>query len=491
MPSETTPDPTLVDASLLRQGRSDQRQLLSLMMARVSDAYVRKPFFVDGQLDLVSVCRLLSDHGTTNALVRDGERIGMFTTTDLRDALLLGRPPGAVAVREFARFELAAIDSSAAVFEALLLMIRHRVHRVVVRDGAQIVGVLSQLDLMGFVSNHSHLIALSIEQATGIDELKAASHQVNDLVDLLHEGGTRVEVISGMVSELNVQLFARLWSLLAPPDLMANSCLLVMGSEGRGEQILKTDQDNALLLADGFEWGGLAELTERFTAALIEFGYPPCPGNIVVSNPLWRQPLSAFKDQISDWLRGSNADGPMNLSIFLDAAAVAGDATLLGRAKEHLNDMMAGSDVFLARFARAADQFAEPGWWSRLTGLLQHEEPLFDLKKLGTFPIVHGVRALALQRRIDALATTARLKALVAEGGLSAKLARDLTEALHFFMALKLKNNLRQRQAGERASNVVRLSDLGTLEGDQLKDALAIIRQFRQYLQHHFRLDSL
>ena len=95
--------------------------------------------------------------------------------------------------------------------------------------------------------------------------------------------------------ELNRQLLARLWSLLAPAELVANSCLIVMGSEGRGEQILKTDQDNGLLLRDGFATAGLEQVTERFTAALIEFGYPPCPGNIMVSNPLWRQPLAGFK----------------------------------------------------------------------------------------------------------------------------------------------------------------------------------------------------
>ena len=492
MSIEPNPDPTPADESkLAERGRSDRRQLLSLMTARVGDAYVRKPFYVDGALDLVSVCRILADQGLTNALVRDGERIGMFTTTDLRDALLGDQPPAEQRVSDMTRFDLVAVDVDARVFEALILMIRHHVHRVVVKRGEEIVGVLGQLDLMGFVSNHSHLIALSIEQATSIAELKAASHQVDDLVDLLHGGGTRVEVISRMVSELNAQLFARLWSLLAPPELVANSCLVVMGSEGRGEQILKTDQDNALLLRDGFEFAGLVELTQSFTSALIEFGWPPCPGNIMVSNPLWRQPLAAFKDEISGWLHGSSPDGPMNLSIFLDAAEVAGDAALLRDAKRHLRDMMVGSDVYLARFAQAADQFNEPGWWSRLAGLLRQREPVFDLKKLGTFPIVHGARALALQQRVDALATTDRLRALVERRALSPQLASDLIEALHFFMALKLKNQLRQNMAGEPASNLVRLSELGTLEGDQLKDALAIIRQFRHFLQHHFRLDAL
>ena len=117
---------------------------------------------------------------------------------------------------------------------------------------------------MSFVSNHSHLIALQVEQAESIADLKAAALQMDGLVELLHGGGVKIEVISSMVRVLNAQVFARLWALLAPAELVANSCLLVMGSEGRGEQILKTDQDNALLLRDGYECAALPQVAEAF-----------------------------------------------------------------------------------------------------------------------------------------------------------------------------------------------------------------------------------
>jgi CBS domain-containing protein len=476
----------------------DQREFLGLMMARVRDAYLRKPFYVDGALDLVSVCALMAEQGLSNALVRDGERIGMFTTTDLRDALLRAQPPSELAVREVARFELISIAPDAEVFEALLLMLRHRVHRVLVRergaDGVDgpIIGVLGQLDLMSFVSNHSHLIALQIQQAGNVAELRAAALQMDGLVALLQGGGIRIEIICGLVRELNRQLFARLWGMLAPAELVANSCLIVMGSEGRGEQVLKTDQDNALLLRDGFEFPGLAALTERFSAALIDFGYPRCPGNIMLSNPLWCQPLAGFRQTLREWLYGGQADGAMNLAIFLDAAAVAGDAGLLQDARRFVDEALADHDAYLARFASAADQFAEPaGWWARLAGLGGRDEPAFDLKKLGTFPIVHGVRALSLQYRVAELGTVARLRALVAGGHLAESLARDLTDALHFLMALKLDHNLRQRRADQALDNLVTPSALGTLESDRLKDALTIVRRFRQYLRQHYRLDAL
>lgn len=462
------------------------------MASRVRDAYVRKPFFVDGDTDIVSVCRALSEKGLTDALVRDGERIGVFTTTNLRDALLRETPPQLLPVREVATFKPFSVSIDDELYGAMLLMLRHRIHRVVVREGEAIVGLLSQIDLMAFVASHSHLIALEITEAADTDELRIAARQIDELIVDLQDDGVRVEVIGELVGELNRLLFQRLWELLAPPELRENSCLLVMGSEGRSEQLIKTDQDNALILRDGFSFEGLDEITAAFTAGLIEFGYPPCPGGIMLSRPLWCQPLAAFKDTLKRWLFSGAADGPMNLAIFLDAAVVAGDASLLEQAHAHLDHLLQDDAAYFSRFAHAVEQFGDGGsWWSRLPGLRGRAAAEIDLKKLGIFPIVHGVRALALQYRVRPLSTVARLKVLVEEGHLDAPLGRDLGDALHCLMGLKLSNNLRQLAEGRAPSNAVPLGALGTLDRQALKDSLAIVRGFKQWLARHYRFDLL
>ena len=477
-------------------GIDHNRELMSLMLVRVKDMYLQKPFYIDGHLDLISVCRLLAEHKLTHALVRDAqsgtERIGMFTTTDLRDALLHPTPPDQLRVADVARYDLISLAPDAELFDALLIMLRHRIHRVLVKEGDTIVGLLSQLDLMSFMSNHSHLITLEVEQATTVQELQTAALQVDDSIKLLQRGGMRIEIISRLVSELNGQIFARLWTLLAPPDLVQNSCLLVMGSEGRGEQILKTDQDNALLVHDGYTHPELTQITRRFSDTLLQFGYPPCPGDIMVTNPMWCQPLATFREAIGQWLFGADAEGKMNLAIFMDARAVAGDASLLANARAHALKLVLGSDTFVGRMASAIDQFPEPvsNWWSRLPLLGSREPDTFDLKKIGTFPIVHGARALALQYRLDALGTVERLQTLANRELLPATLTRDLIETLRMLMSLKLRNNLRQRSLGQPISNLVELSSLGALDRDQLKEALSIIRQFKQFLRHHYRLEG-
>jgi len=151
---------------------------------------------------------------------------------------------------------------------------------------------------------------------------------------------------------------------------------------------------------------------------------------------------------------------------------------------------MADGDAFLARFAAAADQFDEPGhWWTRLTA--RADEQALDLKKLGSFPIVHGVRALALKHRVQAIGTAERIQGLVQGQHLDADLGRDLEEALHYLMGLKLRQQLRQRTDGHTPDNLVRPSALSTMDRDQLKDALAIVKRFRSLLRERFQLDAL
>jgi CBS domain-containing protein len=306
----------------------------------------------------------------------------------------------------------------------------------------------------------------------------------------MHRDGVRVEVIARLVGELNRHVFTRLWELLAPQELRDNSCLIVMGSEGRGEQIIRTDQDNALLMRDGFVFEGLEAVTEAFTAALIDSGYPPCLGGIMLSRPLWRQSLAGFKQTLREWIHGADPEGPMNLAIFLDAAPVAGDATLLEAARTHVDLVLSDSDAFYARFARAVEQF-DGAWWTRLPGLSGRGAAEIDLKRLGIFPLVHGVRTLALQYRVPALGTADRLRAMVTEGRIDEALARDLIDAIHFLIGMKLTNNLRQIAHGRAPDNGIRLTELGTLERHALKDSLAIVRRFRQWLGRHYRLDAL
>jgi len=474
--------------------RHSEREMLALTTSRVAEAFLRPAHVVDADTGIVAVATLMQAQRTSSVLVRDGARLGIFTNTGLQRAVLDGRALDTLAVRELATFRLVAISPDAPLFDALALMIQHQVHRLVVAQGDRIVGLLEQLDLLSFLSNHSYLITVQIVQAQDLDALAAQAARIGRFVALLYRGGTNVGQIGKLVQALNAKLFERTWQLVAPPGLVAESCLFVMGSEGRGEQLLKTDQDNGLILRDdaNSSEADVAQACQRFSAALRDFGYPDCPGGIMVSNPAWRRTASAFASTVRNWLLRPDPQGLMALAIFIDAHAVAGDAALLHQVRAEVDELIAADDALLGRFAAAIDAFPEEsgGWWNRLLLIGEHDRQTLDLKKCGIFPVVHGVRSLALREHVQATGTQARIDALVAAGRLASDFAADLADSLHFLMGLKLQAGLAELDTTGMVSGGVRRDRLSSLERDLLKDALAVVKRFKVIVRSQFHLDA-
>ena len=497
--------------------RHGRHELQTLTMARIDQVGVRPAHMVDAATDIVSVVRLFAAQRITNVLVRDATvqppRLGIFTTAGLQRAILLGTPLDVLAVGPLASHPLVTVKPADHLFDALALMIRHRVQRVVVveppADDAPpggpaepvVVGILEQLDVLSFLSNHSYLVIRQILEAPDLAALAAAAAQITRVIGLMHRGGTKVSLIARLVQELNAKLFERAWQLVAPAELVANACLFVMGSEGRGEQLLKTDQDNGLILRDGYTPpDDLPAICEAFSQALASFGYPPCPGRIMLNNPDWRHSAAEFGHTVRRWLLLPTPDSLMALAIFVDAHAVCGDATLLAQVRGEVFALVTDNDALLARFAaainafeaEAADQVESEGggWWTRLFHVGAAREQTLDLKKAGTFPLVHGVRALALAERLRATGTAERITALVAAQRLPAVMGTELTESLHFFMRLKLDAGLAALEAG-RTGHGIELARLSSLDRDLLKDTLGVVKRFKALMRQRFHLDAV
>lgn len=471
--------------------RSGRRELQSLLTARVSQAFMHKPCYVTGDTRVTDVVRMLMARKISCVLVEDEGRTGIFTTTDLQKAALSAQPFAELKVSDFTSFGLVTVRTQDFVFDALVTMIHRRVHRVVVSDGEKICGILEQLDLMSFLANHSYIISLQIEQAETVEALEAISPQVLRLISILDSGGVKVELISRLAQELNHQTFAKVWQLVAPEALRTQSCLMVMGSEGRGEQVIRTDQDNGLIIANDYDADGVQAVCDEFNRVLERFGYPECAGNIMVRNALWRQSLSSFKETLRQWVQAPTPDSQMNLAIFMDAVPVAGDAQLLEAAKNHLHGLVTDNIGFFGHFARAIDSFEEPGhWWSRVLHLGSPDSNTIDIKKMGLFPIVHGVRALSLEAGLKEVSTVQRLDTLAQQNGIPRDMADDLVQSLHYLMGLKLKFGLKSVAMKQPPGNVIHLDELTSVERDILKDCLQQVKKFKALLRHHFRLDA-
>lgn len=476
--------------------RRNQYEINSLSLALVSQAFLRKANTVDASTDLMSVVKIFNDQRTTHVLVRnalpESKDLGIFTTTNLQRAILAQLPLESTPVGPLSNYKLITVQANVRLYEALAVMIKHSVNRVVVMNQSEVVGILEQVDLLSFVANGSSLVVQKILQSKTLEDLKIPAEQITKLISLLHRNGSKVEMIARLVQELNTKLFEKAWSLIASPDLLANSCLFVMGSEGRGEQILKTDQDNGLIVNDNFPIGEqVISCCDQFSAALIDFGYPECPGKIMVNNSAWRMTVKDFSETAKGWLLEPSPESLMNLAIFLDSHPISGDPKLLETVKQALFKLINDNQFLLARFASAIESISsEAGWWNRLLTLgSDNADHRINLKKAGIFAIVHGIRSLALENHISINSTVGRIQELVQMHKLPKDLAGELVESLHLLMELRLKGGLSELETSKEVSGEIDTSRLSTLERDLLKDSLSVVKRFKLFLRQHFRLE--
>jgi CBS domain-containing protein len=455
-----------------------------LMNARVSDLVLRRATFIDAADSIQCAGARMQEMNSYALFVRDGERTGMLTRSDLVNATIVNRRPIDSPVGPLACHPVICVAPDDFVSTALLRMTKHNKRRVAVAEGGAFVGVLEDIDLLSFLAGNAQLVAGRIDRASTVADLASAAEKIEPQIRTLRRQGVKIEVVCEIVTDLNRRLHARLFSLIAPPSIRERGSLIVMGSEGRGEQTFRTDQDNGLILSAPVPAEDLARFGADLFAALEACGFPPCPGEVMARNPLWSKTVEEFRDDFRRWLALSDDAGVMNIAIFYDAEAVAGEAGLMRAAKQDLIDAIHGEPVHLARFARAVDAFPTPiGFFNNLV-TSKADGDAVDLKKGGVFPIVHGVRALSLEKGLTETNTAARIARLAELGMFEPGFARELTEALRYLMAMRL-----DAQIAEKAStSLVKPGELSTMERDLLRDAFQVTKRLREMVRRHFNL---
>ncbi|MBA4501065.1 putative nucleotidyltransferase substrate binding domain-containing protein [Marinobacterium marinum] len=464
------------------------QDMAEFMLAKITDAAVRDPLVVEQGVSIREATELMRHKKADCVLARKGGRLGMVTGTDLLDAVVLEQRPLETDVSEIASYRLVTIDHEDYLFNALVMMTQQQIERVVVLSGQEMVGVVELTDVLSYFSSHSHVIGLRIERAASIDQLREAALGLNELIKALISTGVKIRFTMDLLAAMNGRIIAKLFDLTVPADMQPHVCLIVMGSEGRAEQIMKTDQDNALLFRDNLAWADKQATMERFSATLISFGFPPCPGNIMVSNPEWVNSVGDWTQKMSDWADTCEGNALMKLAIAVDAKPVAGNEALFKVARNWFLRHLRNNDVFFSHFARAAVEFDTP---LTFFGNLKDRDRL-DIKKGGIFPIVHGVRTLALEQRIIKTNTFQRIEQLIEQGVVREQHGRDLSEALALFIQLRLRQQIKRTEEADDGvdptPNQIDLQQLNKLERDLLRDALHVVKGFKKHLAQRYHL---
>ncbi len=374
-------------------------ELSTFMIAKVSDTVLHPPCIVDSGTKLIDAIEKSMEFKTSTIIVKkENNEYGIITDSLLKVKVLLEGRDLTIPVDDIAIFPLLSVNQDDFLFDSFSLLIKKNIKRVgVVDNDGNMIGILEQIDVLSHFANHTYVVDSKIKNAKNIEDLKDASIELINTIKTLNAKGVKVNHISNLIGQLNTKVYKKLYTLLIPEELQNTACFIVMGSEGRNEQIIKTDQDNALVVCDDTDVEQYRPYMEKMTETLIDFGYPPCEGNIMVSNPFWCKNVKEYKKETAKWIEAPDMQNYMDLAIFFDAFAVAGDKNLLINLKDDLFNKLHDKDVFMAYFAKATLTFDTPNTVANF----MTKTYVIDIKKLVYSQLYKGLDHLHYERKLE------------------------------------------------------------------------------------------
>ncbi len=428
----------------------------------------------------------------------DGNPAGIVTDRDLRDKVVAaGRPPDGP-VSDIMTSSLIKTDARDYCFEALLKMIRHNIHHLLVVEGGKLSGIVTNHDLMMLQGISPVSLVREIDNQNTIDDLVAASRKMDEIIGLLLKEGAKAGGIAVIVSEIHDRLIRRMIQIaekrLGPPPVPY--CWIVFGSEGRKEQAFKTDQDNGLIYDDPQTEEERTAAKTYFTVlsaflrdSLEKCGFPPCPANYVASNPEWCQPLAVWKKYFSSWVYAPTPDAVLKSLIFFDFRPVYGEASLADSLRTFLHSFLEGQMIFLGYMANMIVRNAAPLGFFRSFVVEKgggHKDEL-NLKIKGILPLCDIARLFSLEKGIRETSTLERISALRERNTIMREYADELEHAFEFMMMLRLQHQFEQIESGRLPDNFINPERLSHLEKRTMKETFDLITRMQGIIVERYK----
>jgi len=443
---------------------------------------------------------LMSHHRISSIVLTEGEGVpvGIVTDRDLRDKVAARGRDTAEPVANIMSTSLIKADAADYCFEALLTMIRHNIHHLLVVDEGRLRGIVTNHDLLILQGTSPISVVREIDGQTSLEGLVQAAAKVDAIVGLLIKDGAKAGNITRIITEINDRLVRKVIDLalrrLGPAPLPW--CWLAFGSEGRREQTFRTDQDNALVWADPAAAGEETAARAWFATfagfmkeALVRCGFAPCPADYMAANPRWNQPLSAWRELFTKWVVSPGPEALLNATIFFDFRGLAGTPALADELRAHLNRTTRNQGIFFARLAKAVAMHRPPlGFFGGISVDREgeHKDKL-NLKINALGPIVDIARLCALEAGIPETGTLDRLAALRSSHPLLGRYGEELGHAFEFLSLLRIQHQFQRIQAGEPGDNFLDPRSLTTFEKKSLKDAFRLISRVQDLIIEQYR----
>ncbi len=474
-----------------------------LFNVTVGDLVKRKPVTCSPYDDVASVAKLMAREGIGSVVVVDahGWPIGIVTKSDMTNRILAKGKTGGEPIRTVMSGPVVSLGPEEPCFNALLKMARFNCHHICVIVGKILFGVVSQHDLISLQGSSPLAVLHDIDRQTTIDGLAQLVETMDRVVKGLLSAGVSTKDAATLISECNDRLTRKIIALTEKSlredglgDPPAPYCWLALGSEGRKEQTLRTDQDNAIIYADQGKDMDQANqeyflrLGTRVVSHLDDCGFPKCKGGIMASNPQWCQSQTVWKRYFAQWVTEASPEDLRNCTIFFDFRPLEGSYILANQLRVFLNGLIEKNRAFLRHLATNALYNGPPLGFLRTLVVEKsgvHKNQL-NLKMSGLVPVVDALRVLGLSEQISATNTLQRLELVQGKKLLPREMAEDVREAFSFIMLLRMNHHLRQKNQKEEPNDFIDPNSLSKLQRRSLIEAFHVIRDLQGEMEARF-----
>ncbi len=414
---------------------------------------------------------------------------GIVTIRDLSGKALAQGLPHDTPVSAVMTPDPRTLPPSAIGSDVLHMMMEHRLGHLPIVEGGKLVGIVTQTDLTRFQASNTAGFVADAAQADSIDALATVTKRIPNLLVQLVAAGNRHDVVTRMITDIADVVTRRLLHMAeekygAPP---ARYAWLACGSQGRQEQTGVSDQDNCLILEDDISENALAyfEPFAQFVSdGLNACGYIYCPGDMMATNPRWRQPISVWREYFQHWIKNPSKEAQMLASVMFDLRVIGGDGSLFEGLQAETLAAASDNSIFTAHMASNALTHQTPLGLLRGLATIRSGENrnTVDMKHSGVVPVVDLGRMYALQGSLDAVNTRARLQAAVAGKVISQSGGRDLLDAYDLVAQTRLEHQARQIKSGKAPDNFLPPATLSAFERSHLRDAFVVIKTMQSAL---------
>ncbi|MBJ2146982.1 cyclic nucleotide-binding/CBS domain-containing protein [Vibrio sp. IB15] len=497
------------DNARLRQANSSNNDANDLTTSKVKTLLTSEAPMIEKTRTIQQAATMMAEENVSSLLIIDPDIveddeddstpvIGIITDRDLCTRVLAEGLDPSDEVSTVMTPEVISLDHNAYVYEAMMTMLRYNVHHLPVLKDKKPIGIIEATDIVRYESQNSLLLVSSIFQQQSIEDLKVLSEQVKDsFVRLVNEDanahmvGTAMSVIGRSFKQRIIELAEEQLGKSPIPY-----CFLALGSMGRDEQLLVTDQDNAIILDDTYDeakHGKYFEALSKFICdGLDQCGYVYCTGDIMATNPTWRMTRREWEECFADWIDDPNPKALLNASIFFDLDGVYGRLKWAEQLNSFIVRRARKNNRFLACLARNALNRTPPlGFFKDFVMEKdgRHNNSI-NLKRRGTAPLADLIRVHSLAVGSRSKNSFERLDDIIDAGILPKGRAQDLKDAMEFISLVRIRHQAHDVDNNVEPDNNIEPENLSDFERRNLKDAFQILSNAQNFLKFRYQASN-